>query len=286
GSCRRGAASWLPRARPARVEAYWSDADVTRRSGADRKRGHMRRWLEEWSILTVGMIIIVGMLALTGFQQGGGGTQASQESHGSQNAQPSGAPQSTRPAAPPPSNAAAAPARQAQAASQPAPVAAPAQPAQAPSQAAPAAVPAQLTPAADRPAATTGQAAPSTQAATGAAQGDATAGRLVFRKCQACHSMDPGKNLIGPSLGGGVNRKAGTAANFDYSPAMKQSNVTWDAATLDAYLADPQKVVPGNRMPFAGLKTAHDRKDVVAFLAGSSTQAQAAAPSPGTSAPQ
>src|SRR5262249_49195878 len=63
---------------------------------------------------------------------------------------------------------------------------------------------------------------------------------------------------------------------YNYSPAMKQANLVWDAATLDAYLADPGKVVPGNKMPFPGLKTDHDRADVIAFMAGSQ---QPAAPS-------
>jgi nitrite reductase (NO-forming) len=98
-------------------------------------------------------------------------------------------------------------------------------------------------------------------------QGDAVAGRQVFKKCQACHSLDPGKTILGPSLAGIVGRKAGAELDFNYSPAMKQAALTWDAATLDGYLMDPQKTVPGNRMPFPGLKTDRDRKDVIAFLA-------------------
>ena len=98
-------------------------------------------------------------------------------------------------------------------------------------------------------------------------QGDAVAGRQVFKKCQACHSLDAGKIILGPSLAGIVGRKSGAEPNFNYSPALKQAALTWDAATLDGYLMDPQKVVPGNRMPFPGLKTDHDRKDVIAFLA-------------------
>ena len=104
-------------------------------------------------------------------------------------------------------------------------------------------------------------------AAAPPAGGDAAAGRLVFRKCQACHSMEPGKTLLGPSLAGIVGRKAGADANYNYSPAMKQANIVWDAKSLDAYLADPQKVVPGNKMPFPGLKTEQDRADVIAFFA-------------------
>jgi nitrite reductase (NO-forming) len=98
-------------------------------------------------------------------------------------------------------------------------------------------------------------------------QGDAAAGRQVFKKCQACHSLESGKTILGPSLAGIVGRKSAADANFSYSPALKQASLTWDAATLDAYLMDPQKTVPGNRMPFPGLKTDRDRKDVIAFLA-------------------
>src|ERR1700722_8536089 len=122
--------------------------------------------------------------------------------------------------------------------------------------------------------------APTTSGAAAAppAGGDAAEGRLVFRKCQACHSMEPGKTLLGPSLAGILGRKAGADANYNYSPAMKQANVVWDAKSLDAYLADPQKVVPGNKMPFPGLKTAQDRADIIAFFAGASGNAPGATP--------
>lgn len=122
-------------------------------------------------------------------------------------------------------------------------------------------------------------------------QGDAIAGRQVFKKCQACHSLEPGKTILGPSLAGIVDRK-GAEPNFNYSPAMKQVALTWDAATLDTYLMDPQKLVPGNRMPFPGLKTDQDRKDVIAFLAapvspaGASTAKAAAPAASATAAPQ
>ena len=122
---------------------------------------------------------------------------------------------------------------------------------------------------------------PSGAAAAPPTGGDAAAGRLVFRKCQACHSMEPGKTLLGPSLAGILGRKAGADANYNYSPAMKQANVVWDAKSLDAYLADPQKVVPGNKMPFPGLKTEQDRADVIAFFAGAGGGAQAAAAASG-----
>jgi nitrite reductase (NO-forming) len=120
-------------------------------------------------------------------------------------------------------------------------------------------------------------------------QGDADAGRQVFKKCQACHSLEPGKTILGPSLAGIIGRKSASDTNFNYSPAMKQAGLTWDLATLDAYLADPAKVIPGNRMPFPGLKTDHDRKDVIAFLAGAAAPAGAPATkaaAPSAAAPQ
>jgi nitrite reductase (NO-forming) len=120
--------------------------------------------------------------------------------------------------------------------------------------------------------------------------GASAAGGQVFRKCQACHSTEPGRNMLGPALSGIIGRKAASVPGYDYSPAMKQANLVWDAATLDAYLADPQKVVPGNKMPFPGLKTEQDRKDVIAFLAAAGSAApQGAAPSaptPSAAAPQ
>jgi len=120
--------------------------------------------------------------------------------------------------------------------------------------------------------------------------GDASAGRLVFRKCQACHSIEPGKNMLGPSLAGVIGRKAGTEAGYNYSPAMKSADIVWNPGTLDQYLTDPAKVVPGNKMPFPGLKTEDDRADVIAYLAAGATGTRPAAsaarqPSPAAAAP-
>ena len=74
--------------------------------------------------------------------------------------------------------------------------------------------------------------------------GDPTVGQKVFRKCGACHSLEPGRNMIGPSLGGIIGRKAGTEQGFTYSSAMKQANITWTPETLATYLADPQTPFP------------------------------------------
>ena len=130
--------------------------------------------------------------------------------------------------------------------------------------AAPAAPPAQIA----------GQASPNV--APAAVSGDVAAGKLVFRKCQACHSLEPGKNGLGPSLAGIVGKKSGSAPSFNYSPAMKGSNLTWDVATLNTYLSDPQKLVPGNKMPFPGLKTENERNAVIAYLAAGASPAAAA----------
>jgi nitrite reductase (NO-forming) len=115
--------------------------------------------------------------------------------------------------------------------------------------------------------------------------GDAGVGQKVFRKCGACHSLEPGRSMIGPSLGGIIGRKAGTEQGFTYSPAMKQANITWTPETLATYLADPQKAVPGNRMPFPGLKSAHDRDDVIAYLLQATGGTPAAASGAPRSAP-
>jgi nitrite reductase (NO-forming) len=97
--------------------------------------------------------------------------------------------------------------------------------------------------------------------------------------------MEPGKNILGPSLAGIIGRKAGGEAGYSYSPAMTQAGIVWDEKTLDAYLADPAKTVPGNKMPFPGLKTDQDRSDVIAFLA-SSASAQSPPAAPAASAQQ
>ena len=123
---------------------------------------------------------------------------------------------------------------------------------------------------------TTAQASPSVSK-TAAVDGDAAAGRQVYRKCQACHSLEPGKNSLGPSLSGIVGQKSGEAPDYNYSAAMKSAKIVWDTATLDAYLLDPQKLVPQNKMPFPGLKTVTERKDVIAYLAAASSPAGAPA---------
>ena len=98
------------------------------------------------------------------------------------------------------------------------------------------------------------------------AEGDAAKGEKVFNKCKACHTLEAGKNKIGPSLHGLIGRAAGTAEGFKYSDAMAGSGLTWDEATLDQYLADPKGFIPGNKMVFVGVKKDDQRADVIAYL--------------------
>jgi len=92
-------------------------------------------------------------------------------------------------------------------------------------------------------------------------------GEKVFnRTCALCHSIDPGRNLVGPSLAGVVGRRAGQVQGYDYSDANRNSGLTWDVATLDVYLTSPRGLVPGTKMSFPGLKDPADRAAVIAFL--------------------
>jgi cytochrome c2 len=98
------------------------------------------------------------------------------------------------------------------------------------------------------------------------ADGDPVRGEARFQECAACHKLEGGVNEVGPSLHGLFMRKAGELADFRYSPAMKRSAVTWTPETVDKYIADPQAMIPANRMPYAGMASANDRADLVAYL--------------------
>jgi cytochrome c len=99
------------------------------------------------------------------------------------------------------------------------------------------------------------------------AEGDAARGEKLFGECAPCHSLEKNKETVGPSLYGVFGRKAASSTDFRYSPALKRSGVAWDEQTMDKYLADPQRFVPGNRMPFGGIVDAGARADLIAYLA-------------------
>lgn len=106
-----------------------------------------------------------------------------------------------------------------------------------------------------------------TLAATAAhAAGDPQKGQQVFKQCALCHTTEPGKNKIGPSLAGVVGRESGTVPNYSYSDAMKNFKHKWTPEELSTYLEDPRKVVPGTKMIFPGLKKPEDRENVIAYL--------------------
>jgi cytochrome c len=100
-----------------------------------------------------------------------------------------------------------------------------------------------------------------------AAEGNPTRGQRVFGACATCHSLQPDQNMTGPSLAGLWGRKAGSLASFNrYSPALKSADIVWNDKTLDEWTEDPQHLVPGNEMTFAGIDDARQRADLLAFL--------------------
>jgi cytochrome c len=99
------------------------------------------------------------------------------------------------------------------------------------------------------------------------AAGDAEAGKTAFnRRCAVCHSVAEGQNKVGPSLHAVVGRHSASVTGFNYSPAMKGADKTWDAAAIDTYLQDPKAYVPGNRMILAGIKDEAERQNIIAYL--------------------
>ncbi len=98
------------------------------------------------------------------------------------------------------------------------------------------------------------------------AAGDPAQGRKAYQECAACHATTQGTNGVGPSLFGVVGRKAASVAGFNYSSAMKKSNLTWAAQNLDVYIANPQQKVPGNHMPYSGMSDAQERAALITYL--------------------
>jgi cytochrome c len=99
-----------------------------------------------------------------------------------------------------------------------------------------------------------------------AAAPDTGAKPAVFVQCATCHATEKGKHGVGPSLAGIFGTKAGDVAGYTFSEPMKASGLTWDEATLDTYLTNPMKMVPGTKMTYAGMPDAAKRKEVIAYL--------------------
>jgi len=96
---------------------------------------------------------------------------------------------------------------------------------------------------------------------------DAAAGEKVFAQCRACHQVgETAKNAVGPVLNGLFGRKSGTVEGYAYSPANKNSGITWDEATFRDYIKDPRAKIPGTKMIYAGLKDEQRVTDLIAYL--------------------
>src|SRR5882724_8540229 len=97
----------------------------------------------------------------------------------------------------------------------------------------------------------------------GARAQDVEAGEQSFKKCLPCHSVGEGaKNKVGPELNGLDGRKSGTAADYNYTDANKNSGITWDEATFKDYITDPKAKIPGTKMVFAGIKSENERNNL------------------------
>jgi len=99
---------------------------------------------------------------------------------------------------------------------------------------------------------------------TATAAGDAIRGQQLYQAmCMSCHSID--YNGVGPAHKGLFGRKAGGRADYQYSPAVKSSNIVWADKTLDKWLTNPEKLIPGQKMGFM-VPDAKDRADLIAYL--------------------
>ena len=96
---------------------------------------------------------------------------------------------------------------------------------------------------------------------------DLAAGKTSFNKCLACHSIGEGaKNKVGPELNGLDGRKSGTAADYNYSDANKNSGITWSEAVFKEYIKDPKGKIPGTKMAFAGIKSENEINNLWAYV--------------------
>ncbi len=96
--------------------------------------------------------------------------------------------------------------------------------------------------------------------------GDAVAGEKAFAVCKTCHAVAEGKNMVGPSLHAIQGRKSGSVPGYSYSTANKNSGITWTNEKLFQYLETPQRIIPGTKMTYTGLKDPQKRADVIAYL--------------------
>jgi len=94
---------------------------------------------------------------------------------------------------------------------------------------------------------------------------DPKAGEAIYSRCAACHAL--AYDRTGPRHCGVVGRRAGSVAGFAYSEAMRRSGIVWTRETLDRFLADPLRAVPGTSMGYAGVPEAKERADLIAYLA-------------------
>ena len=96
---------------------------------------------------------------------------------------------------------------------------------------------------------------------------DVAEGENSFKKCLPCHSIGEGaKNKVGPELNGLDGRHSGTAPNYSYSDANKNSGIVWDEAAFKEYIKDPRAKIPGTKMIFAGIKNEQEINDLWAYL--------------------
>jgi cytochrome c len=96
------------------------------------------------------------------------------------------------------------------------------------------------------------------------AAGDAAKGKELYGRCLACHALE--YDRVGPRHCGLIGRKAGGVPGFAYSDAMKRSKIVWNNKTLDRFLADPMKTIPGTTMTYAGVSDPKERGDLIAYL--------------------
>lgn len=104
------------------------------------------------------------------------------------------------------------------------------------------------------------------------ASADRSKGERLAALCKACHSLQKGgPNMIGPALHGFIGTDVGARGGFEYSAVMRNADFVWTPEALDAWLAQPGRFLPGNRMTFAGVPDAQDRVDLIAYLLEATT---------------